>query len=1567
MNRQLNRIALTGALAATALVTAIDAQPAAAADRTVTTTTDVVNAGDGLLSLREAVTASNFGDRIIIPAGTYTLQCPSGPENANASGDLDIFRGITMSGPTTGTATITINPACNERVIQVSMANVSPMLIENLTITGGREAADFAHGGGIRIAGTPTTTFDNTIVTDNVAGPKGNGGGIYSLGPLVVRNGSVVSNNHAGDAASGPTVAKGGDGGGIAVNGTTASLTITGSTVSNNTSGSGNGSGFGSRAGSGGGVYVETRHALDITGSTIDGNSLGAGGNGAIGDNATGGGLAARSATGTVTAVAANISASTISNNVGGSGLIGGGGGAWIEHTKVSISTTQVLSNSTAQAKGGGAAGPGGGIAVSMSSRPFDVDIDLIGNTIRGNTIATPESGFVVRGGDGGGLYVQANGGTVDLTNNDFDGNVAGDSTGGVPGHGGNVHIDLRASSSDPADPPPPAINVTGGQIRNGRSGGGPAGTSTGNGGGAYIVAGSKQSGGTVVINGVSVTGNTTGTTTASGAGGGIYANIGSTGAVFTSGKITVTGATVTGNSTGDAATASNGGSGGPGGGLFLEARGIATGTTVEIVNSTIGTNAAGDGAVGTTALGGLGGAGGGAFVRATSLVVDGSTFTKNASGSGAMGQTTGGRGGHGGGLGVEATEPGASVTVTGTTFDQNTTGNGGDGSATGGVGGSGGGARINSVGNISITNPIVTMNRTGNAGAGATTGAVGGDGGGLALVTTGASAAVTVSGGTIADNTAGNGADGGTGQAGLGGDGGGLYVEVSEGATSLDAVRIERNHAGDGAPATGAAGSKGGFGGDGGGVYIRDLDNSGRVSIIGSTVAANTAGDAGASTNDTAGIAGDGGGLFVDVGNIPTPGNPGFGTGTVSIERTTISGNKAGAGATGTTTTGGGNGGGAFLRSGDGPGNDVDIIRSTIDGNAGGDAATPTSRRGDGGGLYIDPGASIASLDQVTLTSNDGLNGVAVLTRATRTLFRGTVIGDKSNKQLDSCNAIGVTITSSGYNVEASEGGFSCGFGLPTDLNAASTDLGALGDNGGPTLTRLPIADGALVDKIPCGATVDQRGSAAPSGDSCDIGAVETGVGTFTIADLTVSEDVGTANVIVTRTSGADPVAVRATTVDGRARGTLDFTPTTATLTWGAGESGPRTFSVPILRDEFDESDESFTVTAAGETATITITDPVVPPAPVDLIVPTDPSRFVDTRATGTTLDGVAQAEGKRAADSEYKVKIAGRGNVPADAIGVVMNVTAVGADGTGFATVHPCLTPRPTASSLNYTSGVNLGNEIIASLDSAGQACFYTSAGIHLTVDVVGYVPQGSAFVSISPSRVLETRDLQTIDRQAEGGGKTAPGSTTRVTIGGRAGVPNGAGTVVVNLTAVGATSNGFVTVHPCAAEAPTAASLNYTSGVNRGNELVAQLNDSGELCIFTSSSIHLTVDLVGYIPTGTSLTSVPPARLIDTRDTTKRAAGSQLTLGVANRAGVPTGAKAVVVNVTAVQPEAVGFVTVHPCLPTPPNASSLNHVANVNGGNEILARLSATGELCLFTSGTTNLTVDVVAYLT
>jgi hypothetical protein len=372
-------------------------------------------------------------------------------------------------------------------------------------------------------------------------------------------------------------------------------------------------------------------------------------------------------------------------------------------------------------------------------------------------------------------------------------------------------------------------------------------------------------------------------------------------------------------------------------------------------------------------------------------------------------------------------------------------------------------------------------------------------------------------------------------------------------------------------------------------------------------------------------------------------------------------------------------------------------------------------------------------------------------------------------------------------------------------------------------------------------------------------------------------------------------------------------------------------------------------------------------------------PARLADTRSFGTTIDGRFANGGKRSTGTEMVIAIAGRGGVPSDAEAAVVNVTAVGGEGVGFVTVHPCVTPRPLASSLNFAAGTNIANEIVAPLSATGEICVFTSAPTHLLVDVVGFVPAGSSAVPLTPTRYLDTRSAtgETFDGDDRKTGKVPAGSAYRLAVAGRGEVPANASAAIVNVTAVGAAGSGFVTVDPCGDPRPLASSLNFVAGVNRANELVASLDANGEICLFVSASVDLVVDVVGYLPVGSSFDPFAPARLLDTRPLGatvdrvaeregKRSAGSEYALQVAGRGGVPSDARAVVVNVTAVGPESVGFVTVHPCLVVRPVASSLNYVPGVNGANELIAQLDVNGRLCLFTDQRTDLIVDVVGVL-
>ena len=50
--------------------------------------------------------------------------------------------------------------------------------------------------------------------------------------------------------------------------------------------------------------------------------------------------------------------------------------------------------------------------------------------------------------------------------------------------------------------------------------------------------------------------------------------------------------------------------------------------------------------------------------------------------------------------------------------------------------------------------------------------------------------------------------------------------------------------------------------------------------------------------------------------------------------------------------------------------------------------------------------------------------------------------------------------------------------------------------------------------------------------------------------------------------------------------------------------------------------------------------------------------------------------------------------------------------------------MVPMPEASSLNYRSGQDIPNELIAKLSPSGTICVYTYATAHVLIDAVGHL---------------------------------------------------------------------------------------------------------------------------------------------------------------------------------------------------------------------------------------------------
>lgn len=361
------------------------------------------------------------------------------------------------------------------------------------------------------------------------------------------------------------------------------------------------------------------------------------------------------------------------------------------------------------------------------------------------------------------------------------------------------------------------------------------------------------------------------------------------------------------------------------------------------------------------------------------------------------------------------------------------------------------------------------------------------------------------------------------------------------------------------------------------------------------------------------------------------------------------------------------------------------------------------------------------------------------------------------------------------------------------------------------------------------------------------------------------------------------------------------------------------------------------------------------------DGFVAITPTRMLDTR------DGTGGREGPLGAGESMTLRISDTTVVPSNATAVVINVTSTQATAESFVTIWPSGLDQPVAASLNLDPGQDTPNLVIVGLENQSIDIYNHIGTTHLVGDVTGYFLFGSDFTPLAPARLLDTRDGT--------GGTTGPvagDSTVTLQVRNVAGVPETASAVVVNVTAVRATSPAFVTVYPTGSQRPLAASLNTEPGQNSPNLVIARLGSGGQIDLYLSAGAsHLTADVMGYYGSGDEFVPATPTRILDTREgvgapLAPLGEGEELELAVAGVGPIPDDAVAVVINITSIRATSRSFVTAWPADELRPLAASLNTEPGQNTPNLAVLKLGGNGALKIFNSrGTTHLTADVAGW--
>jgi hypothetical protein len=361
-------------------------------------------------------------------------------------------------------------------------------------------------------------------------------------------------------------------------------------------------------------------------------------------------------------------------------------------------------------------------------------------------------------------------------------------------------------------------------------------------------------------------------------------------------------------------------------------------------------------------------------------------------------------------------------------------------------------------------------------------------------------------------------------------------------------------------------------------------------------------------------------------------------------------------------------------------------------------------------------------------------------------------------------------------------------------------------------------------------------------------------------------------------------------------------------------------------------------------------------------------------TAGNTDTVDRLFEAGGLRPAGSVLELDVAGRGGTASDSAAVSLNLIATQTGGEGYATVYPCGSDRPSASTINYGPGATIANGIIAKVGANGRVCIYTHAAAHLVVDVNGFFPAGADYRALAPARLLDTRRGQsTTDGRYAGDGIRRGGTVLELDVAGRGGAASNAAAVTVNLTTTQSNASGFATLYPCGSKRPGASTINYGPGQTIANSVITKVGKNGRVCIYTNARVHVIADVTGYFPAASRFRSLTPARLLDTRPGQRTTdgrnagagrvgAGNVMEVDVTGRGGTASNAVAVSLNLTATQTGGEGYATVYPCGSARPDASTINYGPGQTIANEIIAKVGANGRVCIYTHAAAHLLVDV-----
>jgi len=245
--------------------------------------------------------------------------------------------------------------------------------------------------------------------------------------------------------------------------------------------------------------------------------------------------------------------------------------------------------------------------------------------------------------------------------------------------------------------------------------------------------------------------------------------------------------------------------------------------------------------------------------------------------------------------------------------------------------------------------------------------------------------------------------------------------------------------------------------------------------------------------------------------------------------------------------------------------------------------------------------------------------------------------------------------------------------------------------------------------------------------------------------------------------------------------------------------------------------------------------------------------------------------------------------------------------------------------------------------------------------TLTVVPPAGPGSHFVPITPCRAVDTRNTGILN-----------GSSTRDFTFGSCGVPGNATAVALNVTLIPNRAFGYLSIWPAGQPQPTVSTMNSLDGRVKANTAIVGMGTGNAVSVFVTDPAHIALDVNGYFvavgtPGALAFYPLTPCRVLDTRDAGAGGMVARLSTRRVPGGGscLPAAAQAYSLNVTAVSPAPLGYLTLWPDGSPMPVVSTLNNLTGTVVANAAILRAGTGGAFQAFVTDQTHIIVELNGY--